>query len=198
MKRKKLIGGVPAVLVAAGVVFLVVVALIGGCGGEQATSSSEDEAAKQDAAGQKSEPEKTESAEESAASIGEPVTIGNVQWIVTDVLHSDIVESRLGTEEGNFIIVDVTFRNNSNQDITLATPFLTLLDSEGHEIEADIKDNFIHVWASENMFVDHVQPGVTKEGKVIFRVDPGASGFKLRVGEGNFASKETRLIDLGV
>src|SRR3712207_1917298 len=107
--------------------------------------------------------------------------------------------SRLGIEEGDYVIVDVDFRNNSNQDIRLATPFVTLLDGQGREYEADIEFNFLHVYASENMFVDQVNPGASKEGKIIFTVeDPDASGFKLQVGEARFASDEIASIDLGI
>jgi hypothetical protein len=198
LKRKKLTGGVPPVLVAAGVVFLILVGFIAGCGGEEAPSSSVDGVDERAEPEQKAEPAQEESAKaESAASIGDPVSVGDAQWMVTDVVQSDMLVSRLGTEEGNFIIVDVTFSNNSNQDVTLATPFLTLLDGQGREIEADIEDNFLHVYADENMFVDHVKPGATKEGKVIFSVDPDASGLKLQVGEARFASNKTAYIDLG-
>ncbi len=205
MKRKNLTGGgTSSVLVTASMVFLViVVAFIGGCGGEEAPSSSVDAVEEQDGAAQEpepaeSEPAESEPAEESTASVGDTVTVGDVQWTVTNAERHNILVSRLGTEEGDFVVVDLTFSNNSNQDITLATPLLTLLDSEGREFEADIESNFFHVYEEENMFVNHVVPGATKEGKIIFSVDPGASGFKLQVGEGRFASNETRLIDLGI
>jgi hypothetical protein len=182
--RKKLIG----------IVFLAIVAaFIGGCGGgEEDTSSVNEEADKQ------SEAEQTvESAEQSTASVGDPVTVGEVQWTVTKAEWSDVLVSRFGTEEGTFVILNLDFSNNSNQDIRLATPLLTLVDSEGREFEPNIDLNFFHVWGDENMFVGKVEPGVTKEGMVIFSVDPDSSGFKFRVGEGNFGSNETRDIELG-
>ena len=170
----------------------VVAAFVGGCGGEEASNSPADEVDEQ-------AEQETEPAEEPVASVGDTVSIGNVQWTVTDVLRSDILFSRLGLEEGDFVIVDVGFRNNSNQDVRLATPFVTLLDGQGREYEADIEHNFLHVYASENMFVDQVNPGASKEGKIIFSVnDPDASGFKLQVGEARFASGETAYIDLGI
>ncbi len=171
--------------------FLAVAAFIGGCGEEEASNSSADEVDEQTE-------QETEPAEEPVASVGDTVSIGNVQWTVTDVLRSDILFSRLGTEEGDFVIVDVGFRNNSNQDVRLATPFVTLLDDQGREYEADIEHNFLHVYAEENMFVDQVNPGASKEGKIIFSVNPDASGFKLQVGEARFASGETAYIDLGI
>ena len=186
--------------IAAGIAFLlVIVALAGGCGGEeQSSGSSEDEATEQGGAEQ-NPIETTEAAHSSTASIGEPVTVGNVQWTVTDTKQQPQLITDSGrTEDGNFIITDVTFQNNSNQDITLATPFMVLRDDEGNEFEPDIDTNFTFLYPEENMFVGHVEPGTTKEGKAIFTVDQDASGFELQVGEGRFASSELAYIDLGI
>ena len=181
-----------------GAVFLVLLAaFVGGCGGEDSGSQTE-EAAEQEGAGQEST-ETTEAVEtEAAASIGEPVTIGDVQWTVTDAERLDELLSIKGEyEPGSFVIMDVTFSNSSNQDVTLATPFFTLIDSEGREFEPDIEDNFFFLFPEENMFVEPVDPGSTKEGKIIFETAPDSSGLRLRVGEAKFASEETAFIDLG-
>ncbi len=191
---------------------LLIAALAGGgCGGEEEQSggSPEEEVAEQsvaepetgsgetEAAGRETTEE--ESAEGSDATIGETVTLGDVQWLVTDAKQSDELRSIKGEyEEGSFVVVDITFANGSNQDITLATPFLAVLDGQGNEFEAGIKNNFTFLYPEENMFVDPVEPGTAKEGKVIFSVDPESSDLKLRVGEANFASDETADINLGL
>jgi Domain of unknown function (DUF4352) len=182
--RKKLIS----------IVFLAAVAaFIGGCGGgEQATVSSEDEADEQGVAEQTTEP-----AEESTPSVGDPVAVGDVQWTVTKAEWSDVLVSKFGDEEGTFAILNVDFSNNSNQDIRLATPLLTLVDSEGREFEPDINLNFFHVYPEENMFIGKVEPSTSKEGMIIFPIEPDSSGLKFRVGEAKFASNQTRDIDLG-
>jgi hypothetical protein len=185
----------PSVL---GAVFLVLlVTFVGGCGGEDSGSQT-GEATEQGDAGQESA-ETTEAAEtEATASIGEPVTIGDVQWTVTDAEQLDELLSIKGEyEQGSFVSIDVTFSNSSNQDVTLATPFFVLIDSEGREFEPDIEDNFFFLFPEENMFVEPVDPGSTKEGKIIFETAPDSSGLRLRVGEAKFASEETALIDLG-
>jgi len=186
-----------------GIAFLLVIAaLAGGCGGEeQAPGSSEDEVAEQD--GTEQEPAETtgaadKSGEEAAASIGEPVTVGDVQWTVTDAEQLDeLISIRGDYEEGNFVSIDITLSNHTNQDITLATPFFTLIDDQGREVEPNIDNNFFFLYPEENMFVDQINPGATKEGKIIFPAYPDASGFKLKVGEVRFASEETEYIDLG-
>lgn len=207
--HNKLTGlGMPSMRGAVVLMFLVVVAaFVGGCGGEdQSSGSSEEEVAEQSVAEPETEPsegttqaETTDSSpEEGVASIGEPVTLGDVQWLITNPKQSEELLSIKGEyEEGNFVIADVSFSNNSNQDITLATPFMTLLDSQGNEFEANIEYNFTFLFPEENMFVNPVEPGATKEGKVIFSVAPDSSGFRLQVGEGRFASDETGYIDLG-
>lgn len=199
MRRKRFTGrGIRFIFVAMGIAFLLVAALAGGCGGEeQAPGSSEDEVAEQDGAEQ--EPaETTESGEESAASIGEPVTVGDVQWTVTDAEQLDeLISNRGDYEEGDFVSIDITLSNNTNQDITLATPFFTLIDDQGREVEPNIDNNFTFLYPEENMFVDQINPGATKEGKIIFPAYPDASGFRLQVGEVRFASDETEYIDLG-
>jgi hypothetical protein len=187
-------------LIAVGIAFLlVIVALAGGCGGEeQSSGSSEDGATEQEAAKQETT-ETTVNADSSTASIGEPVTVGNVQWTVTDAKQQPQLITDSGrTEDGNFVMMDVTFQNNSNQDITLATPFMILRDDKGNEFEPDIDTNFTFLYPEENMFVGHVEPGATKEGKAIFTVDQDASGFELQAGEGRFASNKLAHIDLGI
>jgi hypothetical protein len=191
-----------ALRTATAALLIAVAAVAGGCGGGEEASSSADEAAEQETEAVVTEPTEesttTGSEEGSGHSIGETVVVGDVAWAVTDVEESEILVSRLGSEEGHFVIVDLMFQNNSNQDITFATPFVTLVDGEGREFEPDIEYNFTHIEPENNMFAAHVRPGVTKEGRIIYSIEPDSSGLQLQVGEARFASDETAYIDLGI
>ena len=176
---------------------VLLAAFVGGCGGEDSGSQTE-EAAEQNGGGQESAETTAVAGTEAAASIGEPVTVGDVQWTVTGAEQEDELISNKGDyAQGTFVVVDVTFANGRNQDVTLATPFFALIDSEGREFEPDIEDNFFFLFPEENMFVEPVDPGSMKEGKIIFETAPDSSGLRLRVGEAKFASEETAFIDLG-
>ncbi|MCA1719069.1 MAG: DUF4352 domain-containing protein [Actinobacteria bacterium] len=197
MRRRKLTGrDMFYVLRTATAALLIAVAVLaGGCGGGEDASSppANEEVAEQDVA------EQTEPAREETASIGDVVTVGDVQWSVTDAEELDELVSNKGEyEPGNFVVVDITLRNNSNQDLTVATPFLTLVDDQGRESEAEIDTNFTYLYPEENMFVGQVRPGSVKEGKAIFAVNSDGEGFELRVGGARFASDETASIDLGI
>jgi hypothetical protein len=191
-----------ALRTATAALLIAVAAVAGGCGGGEEASSSADEAAEQETEAVVTEPTEesttTGSEEGSGHSIGETVVVGDVAWAVTDVEESEILVSRLGSEEGHFVIVDLMFQNNSNQDITFATPFVSLVDGEGREFEPDIEYNFTHIEPENNMFTAHVRPGVTKEGRIIYSIEPDSSRLQLQVGEARFASDETAYIDLGI
>lgn len=188
----------PLMIVEGMALLLLVVVFVAGCGGDEASGPPAGETTGQEEAEQATAPEETEPEDDSVTSVGETVSLGDVQWTVTDVQQYDELISNFGNDEGNFVIVDVTFSNNSNQDVTFATPFMTLIDSEGREYEPDIDVNFRQIKPENNMFVNQVEPGSTKEGRVIFPVAPDASGLRLRVGEARFASEETTYIDLGI
>ena len=203
MRRKKFTGrGATSIPKASTVAFLMVLAaLVGGCGGEEQEGAGSPSASGEEVAGQEEAAEQTEPAQgdEAAASIGDVVTVGDVQWSVTGAEELDELLSDKGEyEPGNFVMVDIALRNNTNQDLTLATPLLTLVDDQGREFEADIETNFDFLYPEENMFVEQIRPGSVKEGKVIFAVASDSEGFELQVGEARFASDETASIDLGL
>lgn len=198
MIRNRPVSGIPLLMIAASMAFLLLV-FVTGCGEEEGSAPTEaEETTEQKAARQVTTPEETQPEDYSVASVEETITVGNVRWSVIEAQYLDRIVSRMGSEEGNFVMVDVVLQNNSNQDVTLATPFITLVDDEGREFEADQERNFTHLDPEKNMFVNHIDPGSTKEGRVIFAVAPDSSNIRLKVGEGRFASDETGYIDLGL
>jgi hypothetical protein len=113
---------------------------------------------------------------------------------------SEISQKGLGqfgeTKQGDFVIVDFTFTNNSNEAVTLDSASVALIDSSGNKSETD-PDTFGYVPASKDIFLENVNPGVTREGQVIFTVAPDASGFKLQVGDTNPFSNKNGFVELG-
>lgn len=133
--------------------------------------------------------------------LGQPVEVGDVTWTVTNASQAnEIREKGLGqfgeTKQGNFVIVDFNFTNNSSEAVTLDSASLSLIDSSGNKSEAD-PDTFGYVPANKDIFLENVNPGVTRQGQVIFTVAPGASGFKLQVGDTDMFSDKNGYVELG-
>jgi hypothetical protein len=140
-------------------------------------------------------------AQEPTVGIGQPVRVGEVSWTVTNARQaSEISQRGFGQfgdkKQGNFVIVDFSFTNNSSEAVTLDSASVALMDSSGNKSEAD-PDTFGYVPANKDIFLENVNPGVTRQGQVIFTVAPGASGFELQVGDTDMLSDKNGYVDLG-
>lgn len=144
------------------------------------------------------EPRDTPPAE--TVGIGDPASVGDVAWVVNGARQRQELKSQFGefgeNKQGNFVIVDFAFTNNSSESVTLDSISLVLLDGQGREFEADT-DDFEYVAPEKQIFLEQVNPGVTKEGRVIYTVAPDASDFTLRAGDLAFFSDENAFIGLG-
>lgn len=93
--------------------------------------------------------------------------------------------------------MDFNFTNQGNEAVTLDPVSLTLVDAQGRESEADT-DSFGYIPADKDIFLEQVNPGVARQGQVIYTVAPDASGFQLRAGDAAIFSDQSVLIDLGL
>ena len=134
------------------------------------------------------------------AEVGETLTVGGAEWVVQDASQTEVLRSQFGSagsdKQGDFVIVDFTFTNNTGEAVTLDPVNMTLIDGEDREFEADT-DTFEYVPVEKDIFLEQVNPGVTQEGRIIFTTAPDASDFTLEVGGADFLSSETGRVNLG-
>lgn len=136
-------------------------------------------------------------ADQPAVAIGEPVTVGETVWTVTEARQATQLTAEFAEpEQGNFVVVNFDFTNNGSEAVTLDTVSLTLIDSDGRESQAD-PDKFQYIPQDRNIFLENVNPGVTDQGQAIFTVAPDASGFRLQVGDAAAFTDENGYVDLG-
>ena len=176
------------------VLFVACSALLGGGGDEnKETASSEDEKKK----GTSSKKE-----EEETVGIGQLLTVGDVQWTVTDANYtSQLVQQGVSpnmakSEQGNFVVVDFDFTNNGNEAVTLDNESLALIDSQGRESKTSA-DTSVYVPRERRLFLERMNPGVAKQGTAIFQVAPDASGFRLQAGDAKMFTNENGYVELG-
>jgi len=168
-----------------GVLILLLLLLVGGCAAIFAIGGNSDS---------KSEANKEE---EQTVAIGEPVTVGDVTWQVTEARQANQLTAQFAEPvQGNFVIVNFSFSNNGNEPVTLDNESLALLDSEGRESKTEA-DYQRYVPKDREIFLERVNPGVTQQGQAIFEVAPGASGFRVQAGDTKPFSDENGYVDLG-
>jgi hypothetical protein len=186
------------------IVLIVLIALAGracGSGGETSSGGSTTASESNTKEEAKKEKEKSKQNQETEVAIGQPVTAGDIEWTVTDALTvNELRQDTFGqfgeSKQGNFVWVDLLFTNNGSEPSTLTTQSLALLDSSDRESRPDT-DTFGYIENERNIFLEQVNPGVTREGTAIFTVSPNASGFRLRVGDANMFSSAEAYVDLG-
>lgn len=133
----------------------------------------------------------------STVAIGEPLTVGDVTWEVTDARQANrLTADFMDPVKGHFVIVDFDFTNDGSEPVTLDNYSLALIDSEGRESQVDT-DSFLYVPGDRQIFLERINPGVTRQGEVIFEVASGASGFELEAGDTDPFSDENGYVDLG-
>lgn len=172
---------------------------------EESEPALEPEPASEEKAEAEPEPAKSEDKEqpeeEPTAEIGQSVEVDEAAWVVTSARQASQLNDQFGgitpPKQGNFVIVDFRFKNNSNEAKTLHSAALKLIDEDGRESDPDT-DTFSYIPPEENIFLEQVNPGVTKDAEVIFSVAPDASGFDLRLrGTSLFSLEEPKEVALG-
>lgn len=129
--------------------------------------------------------------------VGETAEIGGVSWTVTDARTTTELSSEFETLEGNFVVVDVSFMNNSDEVATLDSGSLAIVDSEGNTNEASTDASLI-VDPDMDTFLSEVNPGVTQDATVAFEVAPNAEGLVLRANDAQPLSENYVFMGLGL
>jgi hypothetical protein len=182
-------GGCLILLVLVLLGFVGCLALVGNSGGGGGSTSE-------------SSKSKESQAKQSAVGIGQPVTVGDVTWTVTNarqenqLVEQGISQKNAKTQQGNFVVVEFDFTNNGTEALTLDNESLALIDSQGRQSKPS-PDTFMYVPQDRRIFLERINPGVTRPGEAIFEVAPGASGFQLQAGDAKMFTDENGYVDLG-
>ncbi|WP_119070425.1 DUF4352 domain-containing protein [Rubrobacter indicoceani] len=134
-----------------------------------------------------------------AVPVGQNLDVGEVSWVVNGAEETTSLQSQFGelgeNREGSFVVVDFTFTNNGSEAVTLDTVSMALVDGQDRRFEAD-PDAFEFIEEGRNIFLEQVNPGVSREGTAIFTVSPDAGDFTLELGDAQMFSDRTGSVRL--
>jgi hypothetical protein len=195
-------------LIALVVVLSIAGALLGGGGGggepaDEAQTPAEQKIdskreARQDNAAEKPDPTEDQGGGDEAKvyAIGEPVTVGDFTYTVTNAQRVDRLEDPTGLQEpmtGSFVVVDFTFANNGDDPATVSDSGMYVYDDQGRQFETDA-DAALYLPQDKSIFIlDRVNPGLTQDVETVYSVPPDATGLQLEVTSGFFASESARI-----
>ena len=130
-------------------------------------------------------------------SVGQTAQVANVTWRVSDAYLTNQLRSNFGTQKrGRFVVVNFTFTNNRSEEVTLDPDMhMILKDRTGRQFGTDV-DSWEYMPTNLDIFLEPVNPGISKNGRVIYQVPPDAWGFTLKLDDVEFWKEESAVFDL--
>lgn len=132
--------------------------------------------------------------------LNEPLIIGSASWTVTGASREPLVQERDGVRERlDLVVLDVSFTNSSGEAVDMQDASLLLVDDAGNAFEPDGQMTGMH--ALDNaavIFWYETPPGATRQGKAVFGIPPGTSGFRLEASDFGSFRPESGYVNLGL
>lgn len=117
--------------------------------------------------------------------IGTSVAAGDTEITVDGVSTTDQLTSVFGNKSGHWVVVDLTVKNNSSEQVTVNHSDFTLIEADGTEYSTD-SDNLMYVDSDKNLFLQDINPKLSASGQILFATPAEASDFILKFDSGWF------------
>jgi hypothetical protein len=121
--------------------------------------------------------------------LNQEVTVKEFVYNITKVEETTVLESDNMfiddvTTSGEFLIVTASITNNDKKARMLDTSLVQLKDNQDREFEPLSSGDAI-MWLGDNLlFLEEVNPGLSRTGKFIFEVPTDVTSYSLEVGSG--------------
>lgn len=146
---------------------------------------------------EQAEPAGPGQSQDNPLAIKDPLKVGDASWVIQNASQATELSAEFSdVAQGNFVVVNFSFTNNSNEAVNMDETYLTLIDGQGRRNEAD-PDKFEYIPDSRYLFYENVNPGVTRLGQAIFTVAPDATDFTIEAASTEVFSDKKGFVDLG-
>ena len=198
---KKLFKGCMTAIVAV-IALGIIISLVSGGGDDTAsTSTSIEDTTASEQTNSQSEAETEEAVEN--AKIGEAATIDDIAFTVNEARSTQEINDPDGNEfiepvttTEQFIVINASIKNGKQEAITMDSNFFRLLTDDGTTYEPKNDGDLIMVVPTEKMlFLEEINPGLTREGLAVFEIPAGVSmeSLTLEVDAGFFGTKSVQI-----
>lgn len=141
-------------------------------------------------------------AEETIYMIGDSFTAGELGVVIDSVEEKDGFTSsnqfiKDVTTEGKFIVVTAKITNNDKTARTISSMQFRLIDNQDREFDASNDMEIMMVLDDKNLFLEEVNPGMSRTGIFAFEVPTDVTEYSLEVDSGiGFAAKSSQKVKL--
>lgn len=138
----------------------------------------------------------TEAETEALYAVGDEVTAGDIGVVVNSVEEQESFESDnqfidAVTTDGKFIVVDATLTNNASDAKTFSSMMFKIVDEQGRNFEALTDANLMMILEDQNLFLESVNPGMSRTGVFVFEVPADVETYSLEISGGLWSGSKT-------
>lgn len=137
-----------------------------------------------------------ESEEMRIYSLGETIETNYFEWKIIgsyyagDSIGEDLFGTFVGDKaDGEFIVLEVEVENIDDTAHYLSSSDLKLIDEQGREFSPDTTAA-IYLDGDDHLSFDKINPGLVKEGKVVFDIPKGLENLQVQISKGTFSGYE--------
>lgn len=173
----------------------VVLMVIGLVFGDDDTEKVKPEKNKAETEAPAKKPEDKAEPETESVSIGTAMQVGNIEFTVNEVATTNEVKDAGGyisyepdSEGAVFLVVNVTVKNNGKESITTDSSFFKLIDGD-----IEYSPSTIITTDSSFFLYDGINPGLSKQGNVLFEIPEGKQDLLLNVQTGFWGTEQGQI-----
>lgn len=127
--------------------------------------------------------------------IGEDLKVGNVVFTVNEISTTNEIKDASGyisykpeAEGAEFFVVNVTVKNEGKEAITTDSSFFKLINDD-----VEYSPSTILLSDSKFFLYEGINPGLAKEGNILFEIPEGLSDLTLNVQTGVFGTEQGKI-----
>ncbi|CAM2807922.1 DUF4352 domain-containing protein [Paenibacillus sediminis] len=181
------------------VIVVIGVANANGNSDNTAQSTTATEKASVDNKGKAEEKAEPKAEEIKAAKVGQAVEVGKLSITVNKVKKTDKIgdnEFLQKKTDNQFIVLNVSIKNNDSDARTLDSSMFRLKDSKGTEYDP-LPDGDMYVNNGDTLFLAQINPHITKKSNIVFEVPKDDSAYVLEADSGvGFKAGESALFEI--
>jgi len=171
------------------------VTTLAGCGGSDPESGGGGDS--DGGSGGDSDGGSTSESQPTIYDIGDPFQVGSgdqsIEYVVEGVETASTGTTLIDDPDGIYAIVSMTMTNVGNDTLSLSSSPFRLIDGQDREFE--VSDATIY--ADNGISFEELQPGLAKDGVIMFDVAPGGT-YQLQIEpSGLFSGADPQLVEIG-
>nr|WP_295969470.1 DUF4352 domain-containing protein [uncultured Bacillus sp.] len=164
--------------------WLLIIIIIGiascNAGGDDGTDTTTDQATEEG-----NEPAKEEEAKEETMSVGQPAQVGKFEYVIKSSSETKEIKGEFTgkTTTGKFIVVDYSVKNLDKEARMIDSELFRIKSGE-NEFEPMVDADIMMALGDKNLFLEEVNPQMSREGTIVFEVPADLATYELQVSSG--------------